>query len=347
LKRSSDPILGWDVGGANVKAARIGDAGQPGPVVLERPFPLWREPHRLPAVLSEVADRIGNARTMALTMTAELADCFATKREGVAFVIDAFREAFPASELWVYGVDRRFRPAEEARHQPRQVAAANWMASATVVARSFPDALLVDVGSTTTDIIPIVSGRVVARGHTDSSRLRTGELVYTGSLRTPVCAIVRSVPVGGRRCRVAAELFAVAADAHLWLGRIEEADYTCDTPDGRGRSRGEAGARLARMICADRETLGPAGVTAIAEHVARTQVRQIARAIRQVMRRLGAASPVVAVLAGAGTFVGRAAAEAVGLTTCDLAHEVGTAAARSAPAAAVAYLLSEFVVTRA
>ena len=139
----------------------------------------------------------------------------------------------------------------------------------------------------------------------------------------------------------------MAADVHLWLGRIEEADYTCDTPDERGRSRGEAGARLARMICADRETLGAAGVTAIAEHVARAQVRQIARGIRHVRRRLGAACPGVAVLAGSGTFVGQAAAEEAGLTTRDLSHEIGTDAARSAPAAAVAYLLSEFVVTGA
>jgi probable H4MPT-linked C1 transfer pathway protein len=276
-----------------------------------------------------------------------LADCFATKREGVAFVIDAFRSAFPASELWVYGVDGQFRSADAAKAQPYLVAAANWMASATLVAATCADALLVDVGSTTTDIIPIVAGRVVARGHTDSARLRTGELVYTGSLRTPVCATVRSVPLGGGRCRVAAEHFAVAADVHRWLGRIEDADYTCDTPDGRGRSRPEAGARLARMICADLEALGPAGVTTIAEHVARAQVRQIARGIRQVMRRLGAACPGVAVLAGAGTFVGRAAAEDAGLTTRDLADEVGTAAARSAPAAAVAQLLSEFIVTGA
>ena len=204
MTSTADRILGWDVGGANIKAARIGDDQRPGPAVVERPFPLWREPHRLPVVLSEVADRIGHARTMALTMTAELADCFATKREGVAFVIDAFRAVFPASELWFYGVDGRFRSAEEARQHPRQVAAANWMASATLVARTFPDALLVDVGSTTTDIIPIVVGRSVSRGRTDTSRLRTGELVYTGSLRTPVCAIVRSVPVGRRRCRVAA-----------------------------------------------------------------------------------------------------------------------------------------------
>ena len=334
------PILGWDVGGANVKAARIGADGASAPQVLERPFALWREPHRLPAVLCEAADRLGRARAMAVTMTAELADCFATKREGVAFVLDAFHTAFPDVRPWVYGVDGRFRSAEAARRRPHRVAAANWMASATLVARAFPDALFLDVGSTTTDVIPIVAGRVAARGRTDPARLGTGELVYTGALRTPVCAIVRSVPLRGRRCRVAAETFAIAADVHLWRGRIQEGDYTCETPDNRGRGRSEAGARLARMVCADLEMLGAGDITAIAEHVARAQVRQIASGVRQVMRRLGSACPRVAVLAGQGAFLARAAVEAAGLATRDMAEGLGPAAARAAPAAAVAYLLA-------
>ena len=334
------PILGWDVGGANLKAARLADDDTSEPSMLQCPFPLWREPHRLAAVLLEAADRLGGARTMAVTTTAELADCFATKREGIAFVLDAFRAAFPDVQPWVYSVDGRFRSAEAARHRPHRVAAANWMASATLVARTCPDALFVDVGSTTTDVIPIVAGRVAVRGRTDPSRLRSGELVYTGRLRTPLCAIVRAVPLGGRRCRIAAEHFAVAADVHRWLGRIDESEYTCETPDGRGRSRLDAAARIARMVCADLEMIGLGEVDAIADHISRAQVRQIASGIRQVMRRLGPACPRVAVLAGEGTFLARAAAEEVGLAPRDLADEVGSDAARSAPAAAVAYLLA-------
>ena len=139
---------------------------------------------------------------------------------------------------------------------------------------------------------------------------------------------------------MAAEHFAVAADVHLWLGQIEECDYTCDTPDGRGRSRSESAARLARMICADLEMVGSHDVTAIAEHVVRAQVRQIAAAIRQVMRRLGPACPRVAVLAGRGVFLARAAAEDAGLETSDLAAALGSDAARAAPSAAVALLLA-------
>ncbi|NOT27733.1 MAG: H4MPT-linked C1 transfer pathway protein [Acidobacteria bacterium] len=332
-------IIGWDIGGANIKAARISE-GQSRPVMHERAFPLWREPARLSSVLVDVAEVLGSAQMMAITMTAELADCFANKREGVASVLDALEAAFPDVESWVYGTDDRFRSVDEARRHPYKIAAANWMAGATFVAQTFPDALFLDVGSTTSDIIPIVGGRVVARGRTDPGRLRSGELVYTGALRTPIAAIVRTVPFRGRRCRVAAEYFASSADVHRWLGCIGEDEYTCDTPDGRGRSRSEAGARLARMVCADFDRLGDERVTAIAEHVSGAQVRQIASGLWQVVRRLGPRCPKMAVIAGLGKFLARAAADAVGLEVTDLADAMGPDAARATPAAAVAYLLN-------
>lgn len=334
----TDAVLGWDVGGANVKAALLGRGKHP--QVVERPFALWRAPGELASVLAETAGVLGTVEHMAVTMTAELADCFATKRDGVASVLDAFAVAFPQVRPRVFGVDGRFRSVEAARAHPLRVAAANWMASALLVADFAPDALFVDVGSTTADVIPIIGGRVAPRGRTDVARLRSGELVYTGLLRTPVCAIVKWLPYRGRRCRVAAERFAIAADAHRWLGQIGEAEYDCETPDGRGRSREEAGARLARMVCADVEQLGPQGVTEIATHVARAQVNAISRGIVQVMRRQGAEGPQLAVLAGQGTLLARPAAEAAGLATCTLEERLGRGASRALPATAVALLLA-------
>jgi probable H4MPT-linked C1 transfer pathway protein len=339
-----EPILGWDVGGANIKAALLDGGSTAEPIVIERPFALWREPDQLPAVLLETARQLEPAGRMAVTMTAELADCFATKREGVAFVLDAFRVAFPQVKPSIYGVDGLFRSTDVARQESQLVAAANWMASATLAAQTFHDALFIDVGSTTTDVTPIVGGRVVAGGRTDVDRLRTGELVYSGALRTPVCAIVHSVPLRGGWCRVAAEHFAIAADVYLWLGRVAERDYTCDTPDGRGRSRTETAARLARIVCADVDSLTPGDITSIARHVAQAQERQIAAGIRDVVKRLGPDAPRVAVLAGQGAFLAKVAAGKVGLETWDLAARVGRAAARAAPAAAVAYLLGQAAV---
>ena len=334
-------VLGWDIGGANIKAARIRDGGGNDLDVVEQPFALWREPQRLPAVLRDVANRLEYPSTMAVTMTAELADCFASKSEGVRFVLDAVKTAFPDAEAWVFGIDGRFRHLEAARDQPGSVAAANWLAGAMLIARSFPDAIFIDAGSTTTDIIAIAGGRVAARGRTDTERLRTGELVYTGALRTPIAAIVRSVRFGGRTCRVAAEQFAIAADAHLWLRHIDEREYTCETPDGRGRSSSDAAARLARVVCADLEVLSDDDVTAIARAVERRQIQQIAAAVRQVLRKLVSPRPNAAVIAGSGGFLARAAAQQAGLAVHDLAAALGPAAGRAAPAAAVARLLVE------
>lgn len=333
-------VLGWDIGGANLKVARVVD----GAVVaaVEEPFALWREPGRLPEALANLAARVdGGWSAMAVTMTAELADCFATKREGVTFVLDALRTAFPGCELRIYGVDGRFHDADAARRAPLLVAAANWAAAAAFVARRHGDALLIDAGSTTTDIIPIIAGRVAARGRTDPARLMSGELVYTGVLRSPVMSIVRRVPLRGRWCRAAAEHFAIAADIHCWLRNIPPEAYRCETPDGRGVSRREAAARIARMVCADLEMLSPRDITRIATHVARVQRARIVAAIRQVLSRLGAAAPRVALAAGAGAFLARDAAAAAGLRAIDLTSTLEPAAARALPAAAVAWLLAE------
>src|SRR5262245_40373318 len=108
MLRSTRRVIGWDIGGANIKAALVEESGRV--VVVERPFALWREPHRLSTVLIEVAEQLGDRSAMAITMTAELADCFATKREGVAFVVQACRTAFPGTPCWFYGVDGTFRP---------------------------------------------------------------------------------------------------------------------------------------------------------------------------------------------------------------------------------------------
>jgi uncharacterized hydantoinase/oxoprolinase family protein len=94
------------------------------------------------------------------------------------------------------------------------------------------------------------------------------------------------------------------------------------------------------MICGDLDMLDADAVTEIAEHVVRAQVRQIREAIRQVMRRLGAGCPRVAIVAGHGAALGREAAENLGLDVMDMRDQAGEAIARATPAAAVAYLLA-------
>ena len=335
----SPAILGWDIGGVNTKATRL-VAETDGPVIRSMclPFELKHDPGGLIPTLTEAARAVGGARgdLHAVTMTAELSQAFRTKREGVGFVLDALEAAFPGSRLQVFTVEGQFVAPQEARALPLSVGAANWAATARLVARAVPTCILLDVGTTSADLIPIVNGQVVVQGHTDPARLLSGELVYTGALRTPAEAVAPRVPLWGGTAGVSADGFALIGDAHLWLGRLSPGDYTCPTPDGRPPTREFAGERLARTVCADRDMLDDSALDAIAGALADAQVRAVADALERILERW----PVItsAVVAGLGDFIAVEAAEIVGLDIMRLADRLGQSA-RTAPAAAVAWLL--------
>jgi probable H4MPT-linked C1 transfer pathway protein len=326
-------VTGWDVGGVNTKVARV-----EGGVVRELrsiPFEIQSAPNDLPLIITRLAREVGSAPGdhHAVTMTAELSQYFLTKREGVDFVLDAFESALPGSDIQIFGTDGVFRGLDAARRESLLTAASNWTATATLVASKWPEAVLLDVGTTTTDIIPIHEGVVAARGRTDPDRLGTGELLYLGALRTPVEAVVHEVPLGDTMAGVSAESFALVGDAYLWLGQLAADDYTVPTPDGRAATRAGARDRLARVVCADGEMLDDAAVDAIARHVARVQAERVARSLERVIAQHPSIS--TAVTAGLGSFIAHRAAGAVHprpLAVAELGHHF-------TPAAAVALLL--------
>jgi len=329
--------IGWDIGGVNTKVARI----ESGTVLHARshPYEIQRDPLALAPLLRSLANAVGAPADdhHAVTMTAELSQMFRTKREGVAFVLDAVTKAFPSANLHVFTVDGRFVSPADALSAPLAVAASNWAATASIVALDHPNALLIDIGTTTTDIIPIVHGRVAALGTTDPARLASGELVYTGALRTPVEAITQHVPFGASLAAVSAESFALVGDVHVWRGDLAPDDYSVTAPDGRPASRDYAGERIARVVCADREMLDDQEISAIADAVADAQVAHICRAVARVRERHQMLR--TAVVTGLGSFIATRAARRAGLSVIHLGDALGADGARCAPAAAVALLL--------
>jgi (4-(4-[2-(gamma-L-glutamylamino)ethyl]phenoxymethyl)furan-2-yl)methanamine synthase len=327
--------VGLDVGGANTKAVwRNGDERR----TVSRPFEVWRDREALAAVVREVVAGVAPepVEAVALTTTAELSDAFRTKREGVGFVLDAVETALDGLPLLAFTTAGEVVPLDEARERAAEVAAANWMASALAVAALYPDALMVDVGSTTADVVPIAGGRVVAAGRSDLDRLLAGELVYTGALRTNLAAIAPRVPVRGGSCPVASELFAISADVHLILGHLAPGAYTCATPDGRPATVEFARERVARLVCADAEQLAAEEINAIARFLHAEQVREIEAAVRRVSGRVADDAPVVPL--GAGAFLAREAAQQLGRAVVELPWS--EAERDAAPAAALAELLA-------
>jgi (4-(4-[2-(gamma-L-glutamylamino)ethyl]phenoxymethyl)furan-2-yl)methanamine synthase len=339
-------VIGWDIGGVNTKAARVRDGAAL--TARNEPFEIQRAPSTLASRLEGIATVLGAEKgdAHAVTMTAELSQYFRTKRNGVSFVLDAVAHAFPGARTLIYTTDDRFLDLTAARDAPLLVAASNWAATAAFVSAHVSDAILIDVGTTTTDIIPIAAGRVAAIGHTDPERLLSGELLYLGAVRTPVEAIAHRVPLHDGLAGVSAESFALSGDIHVWRGDLAPEEYTAPTPDARPTTREFAGERIARIVCADRELLDESDIDRIAAFVADAMIARIAASLTRVRER----HPHLrnAVIAGHGAFLARAAARRAGLhIAADDLIDAGTSRSVGAETAfAVACLLERWLVAR-
>jgi probable H4MPT-linked C1 transfer pathway protein len=312
--------MGLDIGGANTKAAFIStvkSSVRKRKTAIEY-FPVWKDPEKLGTVLSELKKRVGGSVKLdcvGVTMTAELSDAYRTKREGVNRILAHVSRIFSATPIFVLDTEATLKSIAEAQAEPLKVAAANWAATGWMVSQLVKDCIIIDVGSTSTSIIPVLEGRISAAGKTDLEKLMNGELVYTGSLRANIAAIVDSVPLRGGEARVSSELFAQSGDAHLVLGNITEKEYTVETADGRGKTRTEAMARIARVVCADVEMLAEQEIVQIAAYIYDRQVEQVVKGLSQVCNRLKprAKANIKAVVTGLGkNFLARKAAQIVG-----------------------------------
>lgn len=338
MERKCVNWLALDIGGANLKVAD--GRGY----AASRPFPLWRAPDRLTEKLREIIAAAPAADRIAATMTGELADCFRTKAEGVRAIVESLSNAAHPLPAQIYLVDGRLATPELAAEQPLLAAASNWHALARFAARftSSGVGILIDIGSTTCDIIPLVGGRPAPQGFTDTARLLSGELVYTGVERSPVCALLRNISYRGRRSSVAQELFATASDAYLVLGDLPEEPDNTSTADGRPATRAYACERLARMACADSRAFTTDDAVAMARAVERRQTSLVAAAVRGVVAGLSA-PPETVVLSGRGEFLARRVFERLQIKSnrVSLSEELGPTVSQCAPAHALAVIARE------
>ena len=328
-------VIGWDVGGAHLKAA-LWEAGELRQV-MQLACPLWQGIDRLRDALDQATARLGLADRHAATMTGELADVFASRAEGVA-VISAVLVERLGPDLRLYAGADGFVAPGEAAGCADAVASANWHATAALAARFVPDGLMIDMGSTTTDVVPLSSGTVAARGHTDAARLACGELVYTGLVRTPVMALADHAPFAGAWTTLAAEHFATAADVHRLLGELPEDADLLPTADGRDRSVAASRARLARMVGRDAAEASEAAWHDLAAWFAERQMRHLEDAARLVLSAGTSGRHVVAAGIGRATVARLAARLDCACTAFSNLVPGGTAADTCAPAVAMAVL---------
>ncbi len=339
-------IAGFDIGGANTDLAVV-EFNKNGDILSIRTdfryLPMWSKKEELGQTLIELlANDMDEIAAVGVSMTAELADGYQNKSEGVLDISGIVMETFDCPVAFV-GLNGMI-DFKEVESNPLDLAAANWVATVPLAAYISPDCVFIDTGSTTTDIIPIKNGKECASGRTDLERLSTGELVYTGTLRTNVATIVNKVPLQNQWVRVASELFSVTADVHLALENIKREDYTSETPDGRGTSREDCLLRLSRLVCGDLDLLSHEEVLEIAQFIYEKQVAQVAEALEEVTVR---ENLELVVVTGLGmNVIGRKAAEQLSLEVKTMDEIMTPDDCVVAPAVGTALLMENFLKSK-
>lgn len=315
----SRAIIGWDIGGAHVKAALLADGRLQ--AVRQWPCALWQGLHHLDAVLDDalagwsVPAPVGPVRH-AVTMTGEMVDLFEDRRQGVARLADHLGRRL-GPDMRIFGAGGGWLAGKEAVDHWQSLASANWAATACLASRRLADAdggadgdadggadgdggagegataLLVDIGSTTTDLIPLGAGAVRARGRYDAQRLRCGELLYHGVVRTPLCVLSQRVEFRGETFNVMNEWFATTADVYRLTGELAADHDQHPAADGGPKDLAGSCRRLARMIGHDSGDARRDDWIGFARHWRGLQLHLLEAGLRQV-------SPARATLVGAG-----------------------------------------------
>jgi probable H4MPT-linked C1 transfer pathway protein len=339
-------VIGWDIGGAHLKAAALDGDGLVS--VIQKPCPLWLGLAHFHAAASAILDEMAPtpACRHAVTMTGELADLFPNREAGVFGLLRALGEQVPPARIQVFAGAQGFLELADVRAEDvPAIASANWLATGFLAAARLGQGLLVDLGSTTADLLILSGGAVRARGHTDYERLRHEELVYCGVVRTSLMSLAQAAPFDGEWIGLMAEHFATAADVYRLTGELPEHADQVPAADGGEKTAEASARRLARLLGRDVESADGTAWRRLAGYFRERQLARLADAChRQIsLGRLDCHAPVIG--AGVGRFLVQELARRLGHPYLDFADLLPTHpllsefhSADCAPAVAVACL---------
>lgn len=331
MSESVQPVVvGWDIGGAHLKAVMLNANG----ALLhsmQLPCALWRGLGMLENAIEQVFVQFGfrpNDVTNAVTMTGELVDLFPNRHTGVCEIANCAATLLGPNTVF-YAANSGFVELYDVAKHASKIASSNWHASASLLAGHVKNALLIDVGSTTSDIIPILESQVMMRGFSDAERMQQDTLVYTGVVRTPIMALAQKLPLNDNgieiQLNVAAEFFATMADVYRLTGELSSAKDMAETADGKGKTQMESARRLARMVGYDVEDQSIEVWIKLAFSCRALQLKQLKSA---VLKHLRSNAPIIG--AGAGSFLVKALAEELGCEYLLLADILKTSILKSA-----------------
>ncbi|MBL1321678.1 MAG: H4MPT-linked C1 transfer pathway protein [Methylophaga sp.] len=338
-------ISGWDIGGAHLKVARCDEQGN-NFQIIQVPCPLWQGIEYLEQAIESILAKLNSQHDLTvITMTGELVDIFANRQSGVSEILACVTKYISFNKILVYGADAGWLSPQQAEKQWRQVASRNWQATASLVATRQKQGILIDIGSTTCDIIVVEDGQEQVQGLTDYQRQTSRELLYTGAIRTPLIALSQTAPFNGKSVSLAAEVFATTGDCWCLLEQLAPNSIQDNSADGKPWQQQFCADRIARLLGCDSDQEKLSQWQQLAHWFAEQQYHLVANAVLHVIsahKNLPANAPIIG--AGIGRFIAKECAQRLNrpyLDFHDLISVSQASASDHAPAVAVALLAQD------
>ena len=171
----------------------------------------------------------------------------------------------------------------------------NWHATANFISDFYPNCILVDVGSSTTDIIPIKKKHIIAKGTNDYKRLLFKELIYLGVIRTPITAIEK-------KKNLIYENFANLGDIYRVLNKLPERFDLAPSLDNKSKSKNDSARRIARIFGKDYKRNDFNKWKKVALQVEKKQKKILKENIDKIKRK-NFSNPIPIIGAGVGEFI--------------------------------------------
>lgn len=310
--------IAWDIGGAHLKVASLRSDGKI-EYVQQYKTPLWKGLDNLSdCIIDIIRKNHHNSCHHAITMTAELADIFPDRQTGVVELINLCKK-YLGNNIRIYTFDKGFIECHDVEKYAHYIASANWHASSISVASLLDAGLFIDIGSTTTDIIPFKNKKLLNIGVDDHTRLQNDELLYTGIVRTPIMALASYINFRGKKQGLVSESFATTADVYRILNLLNEEDDLMESADGKAKDLKHSMIRLARMLGADASSTNDKYWYELASLFADLQLEKITSSIKTVISR-ALTKPNKIVGAGSGHFLARKISQRLDLPYMDFSE---------------------------
>ena len=300
-------FYGWDIGGAHLKVCRIRNTNDKDIIrAVQIKCKLWKGLNHLSQAIKEVEKNWSfndNDRHF-FTMTGEMVDYFPSRNNGVKNILKILKTIFGYT-VKCYSQDSTFiKPSS--RNSYRAVASSNWHATANFVSTHIDEGILVDIGSTTTDLIPIKDGAVITEKITsDDKRLKNGELVYLGITRTSISSIKPTLRFLNCSYNVMRESFANTADVFRITNELEPENDLYPTCDTKEKTLLASERRLARVIGMDRENATSKEWRVFANHIKTIIIKELIKNIKKVTKRFNLSGHSPLIITGSGAFLAK------------------------------------------